>query len=93
MKNTEKLNLIDGVFSQSEAKEILMSLFKSKINFHNIKNWSSNERFGKDDEIAQERIPKLKEEIEKLQLILSEAKTQNKNLIVSSEINIILADR
>ena len=93
MKNTEKLNLIDGVFSQSEAKEILMSLFKSKINFHNIKNWSSNERFGKDDEIAQERIPKLREEIEKLQLILSEAKTQNKNLIVSSEINIILADR
>ena len=93
MKNTEKLNLIDGVFSQSEAKEILMSLFKSKINFHNIKNWSSNERFGKDDEIAQEKIPKLKEEIEKLQLILSEAKIQNKNLIVSSEINIILVDR
>jgi hypothetical protein len=65
-------------------------MISSKINFHNIKNWSSQERFGKDDEIAQKRIPVLKKEMEKLQAILSEAKTNNKRLIVSSEINIKL---
>ncbi|PKP39869.1 MAG: hypothetical protein CVT98_00205 [Bacteroidetes bacterium HGW-Bacteroidetes-15] len=90
MKNTEKLTLIDGNFTSDEAKELLSKMISSKINFHNIKNWSSQERFGKDDEIAQKRIPVLKKEMEKLQAILSEAKTNNKRLIVSSEINIKL---
>lgn len=92
MKDIEKLTLIDGVFSTEEAKEILMSIFTSKINFHNIKNWSSNERFGKDDESAQRRIPALKNEIENLQIILSKAKANNKKLVVTSEINIALSD-
>ncbi|MDZ4149380.1 MAG: hypothetical protein U1C58_13930 [Flavobacteriaceae bacterium] len=92
MKNTETLTLIDGNFTSDEAKELLSKMISSKINFHNIKNWSSQERFGKDDEIAQKRIPVLKKEMEKLQAILSEAKTNNKRLVVSSEINIILID-
>ena len=53
MKNNNKLTLIDGTFSHLEAKEILSGIVASKINFHNIKNWSSRERFGKDDEISQ----------------------------------------
>jgi hypothetical protein len=92
MKNTESLTLINGNFTHTEAKEILSDMISSKINFHNIKNWSSQERFGKDDEVAQERIPALTKEMEKLQTILSEAKKHNKKLVVSSEINIILMD-
>jgi hypothetical protein len=67
-------------------------MFSSKINFHNIQNWSSQERFGKDDEIAQKRIPALRNEMKKLEEILSEAKAQNKKLVVSSEINISLLE-
>lgn len=92
MNKIENLTFIEGDFSDAEAKEILLSIFSSKINFHNIKNWSSQERFGKDDEIAQKRIPELKNEIEKLQKILSEAKVKNKRLLVSSQINISLFD-
>jgi len=92
MKNTEKLTLIDGIFSHVEAKEILSNIFSSKINFHNIKNWSSQERYGKDDEIAQKRIPALKMEMQKLQGILSDAKVSNKKLVVRSEVNISLSD-
>lgn len=92
MKNTEKLNLIEGDFSYEEANEILSNMFSSKINFHNIKNWSSQERFQKDDEIAQKRIPALKIEMAKLQTILSEAKANNKRLVVNSEINITLLE-
>ncbi len=93
MKNTEKIKVIDGNFTYDEAKEILMNLISSKINFHNIKNFSSQEWFGKEDDVAQKRIPELKEEMEKLQVILSEAKKNNKRLIVSSEINITLIDQ
>jgi hypothetical protein len=92
MNIIENLTLIDGNFSEVEASEILIPIFSSKINFHKIKNWSSQERYGEDDEIAQKRIPKLKNEIEKLQKILSEAKAKNKRLLVSSQINISLID-
>lgn len=93
MNKIEKLTLIESEFSFEEAKEILSNMFSSKINFYNIKNWSSQERFGKDDEIAQKRIPALRSEMEKLQAILSEAKINNKKLVVSSEINITLMDK
>jgi hypothetical protein len=92
MNTIEKLTLIEGDFPANEAKEILNSIFTSKINFHNIKNWSSQERFGKDDAIAQKRIPALKTEMKKLEEILSEAKTHNKKLVISSEITISLVD-
>ncbi len=91
MKRTEKLIPINGEFSHSEAREILTNLIKSKINFHNIKNWSSNERFGKDDETAQKRIPELRKDVEKLENILEDAARQNKKLLISSEINITMA--
>jgi hypothetical protein len=92
MENTKKLTLIDGIFSHVEAKEILLNLFTSKINFHSIKNWSSQERYGKDDEIAQKRIPALRSDIQKIQEILLDAKVNNKKLLVRSEVNIFLSD-
>lgn len=92
MKNLEKLTLIEGNFLFEEANEILPNMFSSKINFHNVKNWSSLERYGKVDEIAQIRIPALKIEMEKLQAILLKAKTHNKKLVITSEINIQLED-
>ena len=92
MNKVEKLTLIEGEFSDEEAKEILTSIFSSKINFHNIKNWSSNERFGMDDEIAQKRIPELRKEMAKLLEILSDAKAKKTRLVITSEINITLLD-
>ena len=56
MNKIEKLKLIEGEFSFNEAREILTSMFNSKINFHNIQNWSSQERYGKDNETAQKKL-------------------------------------
>jgi len=92
MKNKKKLTFIEGDFTYDEAKEILINIFSSKINFHTLKNWSSQERFGKDDEIAQKRIPALKNEMKKIEGILSEAKAKNKKLVVSSDIKISLLE-
>jgi hemerythrin superfamily protein len=92
MNSNKKLQLIEGEFSFNEAKEILTSMFVSKINFHNIQNWSSQERYGKDDETAQKKIPLLKNEIEKLEEIILEAKANNKKLVINSEIIISLKD-
>lgn len=92
MNKTEKLILIEGKFLHEEAKDVLVNIFSAKINFHQLKNFSSQERFGKDDEIAQKKIPALIKEQEKLLDILSEAKAKNKKLVVSSEIHISLSD-
>jgi hypothetical protein len=88
MNKIEKLNLIDGVFSTEDAKDILMNIFSAKINFHQLKNFSSQERYGKDEDTARKRIPKLKNEIEKSLEIIAEAKAKSKRLVISSEINI-----
>lgn len=88
MKNIEKLTLIEGFFTPEETKEILTNMFSSKINFHNVKNWSSRERFGKDDEISAKRIPELHHEMQKLQEIITDAKNRKKKLLINSEVNI-----
>lgn len=84
----EKFKLIDGRFSTEEAKEILTSVFSEKINFHLMKNFSSQERFGKDDENAAKRIHQLKEELDRLKELLSNRNSADKTLTINSEINI-----
>lgn len=90
MNKIKKLVLIEGDFEAEQASEILMNIFSTKIHFHEMKNFSSQERLGKDDEMAQKRIPVLRNEMKKLEEILSEAK--NKKLLIHSEIHISLID-
>ena len=92
MKSNETFNLIDGVFSTDEAREILMNIFSTKIQFHEMKNLSSEERFGEQDTVAKKRIPQLKMELEKLEKIISEAKSGTKKFEITSAINIILVE-
>jgi hypothetical protein len=92
MEKTEKLTPIEGVFSHEDAEEILMNMYKSKINFHNIKNWSSQERFGKDDAFSQKRLPELRQDLERLKAFLTQAKAQDKGLIINSEIKLTFTD-
>ena len=92
MSKTEKLTFIEGTFSNEDAKDILLNIFSAKINFHQLKNFSSQERFGKNDEIAKERIFALTKELEKVEKILQDAKLKNKKLKVSSQIVVSLQD-
>ena len=42
-KTTQKINLIDGYFTPTEAQDVLMALLDEKINFHKIKRLSITE--------------------------------------------------
>lgn len=92
MNKTEKLTLIEGTFSNEEVKEILMNLFSTKIDFHELKNFSSIERFGEVDATAQKRIPQLKQEVEKLTKLLAEANTSKKRITINSEIILSISE-
>lgn len=92
MNNTEKLTFIEGTFNDAEAKEILLNVFTQKINFHQMKNFSSQERFGKVDAAASKRIIELKKGLEQAMNIVDEAKRNNQKLNISSEINITVSN-
>lgn len=93
MNDTTNLTLIDGEFSPADAKEILMSIFGSKIQFHQMRSFSAQERFGKQDEVAKGRISKLKKTIEDINKIMAQAEAENKQLSISSEIKITLVNQ
>ena len=66
MRKNNTFNLIDGVFSATEGKGPLVNLYGDKIQFHEMKNFSSSERFGKEDEDSVRRIGELKESIKNI---------------------------
>lgn len=88
MKNQYTFKLIDSDFSTKESREILQNIFSSKIQFHQMKNFSSQERFGKDDEYALKRIPQLRKSINEILKIIESAENNGEMLEIKSEIEI-----
>jgi hypothetical protein len=88
METTKKISLIEGNYTPSEAKEILLDLYNKNINFNKVKNFSSQIRFGKDDIVAEENIEKLTKSVHFITQFLKEAELENKNLVIKSVIEI-----
>ena len=91
MKDSKELKLIDGKFTTEEASEILLNLYGNKIQFHELKNFSSQERFQKEDAIAIQRIPELKVDMETVVKLIKEAIQKNQKLEIKSFIQISLS--
>jgi glycerol-3-phosphate dehydrogenase len=92
MNKSEKVSLIKGDFSPIEAKEILTSVFSTKMQFHKLKNFSSQELFGKEDAVAQERIPELTKSVTTVEEILEFAKQHNKKIHIVSDVYLTVED-
>ncbi|HCL06651.1 MAG TPA: hypothetical protein DHW64_12150 [Chitinophagaceae bacterium] len=88
MNTTEKVTLINGVFTPDEAKEVLLTLLNHKINFHRMRNFSSEERFGKPDPVSAKRLPALYESREQVLSILNDATTSGYKLEIESLVSI-----
>jgi hypothetical protein len=88
MNNPTELKLIEGDFSAAEAQEILINVFSSKIQFHEMRNYSSMERFGKEDIFAKKRIDELKKCVEEFKRVVSEANVNNQQIQINSIIKI-----
>lgn len=84
----DNLKLIDGEFSPMEAKEILLHIISSKIQFHSIKDFSSEIRTGEPEMKSQERIEELRETKKKTIALLEEAERENLIVVVQSSVSI-----
>jgi len=56
MKN---LTLINGIFTPSEMKEVVLNMISNKINFHHLKNLRNLEKEGVEDEKSKKRLIEL----------------------------------
>ncbi|WP_113663421.1 hypothetical protein [Pedobacter nanyangensis] len=90
MNNTQKFKFIDGNFSATESRDILRNVFTGKVQFHQIKNFSSQERQGKDDEHSVQRIIELKQSLAQIMHFLETAQREDKQLAIRSEIEITI---
>jgi uncharacterized protein with von Willebrand factor type A (vWA) domain len=88
MQKKFEVDLINGEFSTEDARELLIDLFSRKTNFHEIKNFSANERFGKDDPIHMNRIDCLTNNIQKLNLLFRELSESDCRLVIKSDVTI-----
>lgn len=88
----KKINLMNGEFNSIEAREILLDMCNKNINFNKVQNFSSQIRFGEDDEKALSRIDQLRESVANISEILEEAKAHNKKLKIKSFIEIEYED-
>lgn len=91
MEKIENIELIKGTFTPREAREILVELLNSKINFHNLKNWSSHERAGKPDAHSEQRLAYLNESRKKVETFFAEHINEEKNVTINSNIEITIA--
>ncbi len=88
MQKEEKHPIIKGEFLPSEAKSILMNILNNKIKFHEMRNFSSVERYGKADDNAVKSIARLENISVEVEKILADAEASNKRLSILAELNI-----
>jgi hypothetical protein len=84
----EDLLLIKGNFTPSEAREVLMSLIRSKISFHKKKNLRSYEHNGSEDHESKERIEELEKMRKQLLMILENADRDGISIKMESDLTI-----
>jgi hypothetical protein len=84
----DEQELIKGDFSPEDAADVLNHLITKKINFHEMRSFSSEIRFGEVDKNSIKRAKELTQSRQSINDMIKLAKEQGKNLRVSSTISI-----
>ena len=88
MKDKQHFQLIDGTFTPSEASRVLLSLVKSKMDYHNMEKFSNEERFGRDVTHSEKRLHDLAKLNTALKEFFASAADANQNLKINGWIEI-----
>ncbi|MCB0737028.1 MAG: hypothetical protein KDC92_05910 [Bacteroidetes bacterium] len=82
------VTLIDGTYSSEQARDILLNLVGSKINFHNQEIFSLQERFGRNSAHSVKRVAELKQVRDNLIQYLNKLDNKQVNVRINSEVHI-----
>ena len=92
MSTISEYKLVKGEFNPDEAKDIVNSLINSKINFHNLKDFSENIRFNNDPSLSKKRIEELIELKKRINDLILVATKENSTLEINCNIEIKLKE-
>lgn len=90
--SVQTLQLISGTFTPEDALEILSDMIRSKINYHNLKNYTSIIRFDEEDQASTQRIKELSEMKEEISYQIRTAGLMNKKVKLYSSVYIEFED-
>ena len=88
MSGSHTFKLIDGSFTEAEARDILLSLISAKLKFHTLKQFSDQERYGQDTMQSETRIKELNDLDKEIRSYLDNTKTTDVIINISSHIEI-----
>lgn len=89
----QKINLIDGAFTPSEAADILLKVLDVKINFHKLQRLSRTEGNANDEcEFDNERLNELIKEKAIAEEFFTHTRTNGKKLRMKSIVSIEIED-
>ncbi|SFR49875.1 hypothetical protein SAMN04490243_2312 [Robiginitalea myxolifaciens] len=93
-KTTEKVQIVKGGFTPSEASDLLLSLLDEKINFHKLQRLRWCEGYFKaDTSYADTRIAQLQEEKDKVREFIRLARKEGKCLTIDGVLNLSFEDQ
>lgn len=90
LTQTTVYELIKGTYTPDEASEIIFHMIRKKIQFHELKNFSEEVRFGTKHSGSTSRIIELQSFSDDLTELIECAKQDNKQLKVRANIEIEL---
>lgn len=82
-----KFSLIDGTFTVKEAREIIVTLLETKIQYHNRESFSNEIRFGKTHSSSVNRKAQLIFVKSEFLALLKDLENESQ-LVIKAEINI-----
>ena len=85
-----RYKLIDGTFSAPDAAQVLLTLVKSKMDFHERERVSNQERFGSDVAHSARRSSELRQLHETLRELCQSAAASGQSLQVNGWLEITL---
>ncbi len=84
----KNIDFIDGVFDQTEAAEILLSVINDKIRFHNVSILGSKERSDGDYSHSEHRLEQLNKAKDEIMRMFRTECDQNSRIRIKSNISI-----
>lgn len=93
MKTNLTFDLINGTFQPAEAKNVLFTLIKDKINFHELEMFSAYERYGIELPHSKKRVADLKNALLQIEETIKEFEKSNSNIQIKGKIEIIAVEK
>ena len=93
VKTEQKINLVDGTFSPSEASDVIIALLEQKINFHKLQrlSWCEGDKDA-NTKYPDDRIQELENEKTIAREFIKSVRWEGKRLRISGVLNITLEE-